>query len=138
MSRPRKLIAELLLLPALLVAMVSGEDTGSVCVAPMAKPSSGEKSLANPSGGNPIRSYTVQIDNRPAIEIASDHAVAISSLRLSGRHLVRVKGDGKNITAFHFRFDKSGGPNLCLLFKPLYETWSLMSAKGHGKDCVCP
>lgn len=128
------------LLISLLLVLVQvsiASETGLVCVAPVAKPTTGTKSLANPSGGNQVQSYSVQIDVRPPIHVAVDKGIAIDGLSLSGKHTVQVKGDSKDITSFHFRFNDYGSHNLCLWFKPLYETWSLTPARGHGKTCTC-
>ena len=113
-------------------------DVGSICVAPVEKPNAGIKSLTNPSGGNQVRSYTIQVDNRSPVDVAAEQGVAIKGISIAGRHLIRIKGDGKDIAAFRFQFDNYDSHNLCLWFKPLYETWSLTPVKGHGKTCVCP
>ena len=110
---------------------------GSVCVAPVAKPNDGVKSLSNPSGGNKIQQYTVQIDGLKRIEVAADHGVSIDGIETAGRHSVKIMGDGKAVTAFHFQFSQYSSRDLCLWMKPLYETWSLTEAKGHGRSCVC-
>lgn len=113
-------------------------DMGSVCIAPAPASNSGSKSLSNPSGGNQVKMYSVQVDNRPWVQVSAEHGNSITGLLMAGNHIVRVKGDGKNITAFHFRFADYKSADLCLWFKSLYETWSLTESKGHGKNCFCP
>lgn len=113
------------------------DDVGSVCIAPIEKPTNGVKSLANPTGGNRVLSYAIQLDRRPAVGASAEHGIAINDLPLADKHLVRVKGDGKNIAVFRFRFVDYSSHDLCLWFNPLYETWSLTPAKGHGKGCIC-
>ncbi len=117
--------------------IVGADEAGSVCIAPVEKPADGAKSLANPSGGNQVRSYTIQIDGRPAVKASAEHGVMINDLDLAGKHIVKVKGNGKNLAAFRFQFADYASHNLCMWFKPLYETWSLTPAKGHGKGCIC-
>lgn len=113
------------------------QGNGSVCVAPVEKPTTGDKSLANPSGGNHVQIYAIQIDERPAVEVSSEHGIEVGGLSLETKHLIKIIGDGKSLTSFRFRFADYGSHDLCLLFKPLYETWSLTPAKGHGKRCSC-
>lgn len=131
--------SQTLMIPLLLVLVqvTVASEAGLVCVAPVEKPKTGTKSLANPSGGNQVQSYSVQIDDRPPINVSGDQSVAIDRLSLSGKHAVQVRGDGKDITSFHFRFNDYSSHHLCLWFKPLYETWSLTPARGHGKACAC-
>jgi hypothetical protein len=133
-------VTEGIIVGALLLILTQSSiaaDLGSVCVAAIDPPNAGTKSLTNPSGGNHVRSYAVQIDNRPLITVASEHNIAIDGLSITEKHFVKVTGDGKNVTDFRFRFDNYSSRNLCLWFKPLYETWSLTPAKAQGKSCVC-
>jgi len=42
---------------------------GSICLVPVAAPNNENKSLANPTGGNPEADYAVQLDARPAVRV---------------------------------------------------------------------
>jgi hypothetical protein len=117
--------------------IAASEGMGSVCIAPAEKPTNGFKSLSNPSGGNSVQAYAVQIDKRPAVDASTGQGVKVGDLPLGTKHLVKVTGDGKDVTAFRFRFADYGSHDLCLWSNPLYETWSLTAAKGHGKSCIC-
>jgi len=121
----------------ILAQSLFGGDAGSVCVAPVEKPHAGGKSLANPSGGNRVQSYTVQIDSRPPVQVPVERSVAIGGIALEAKHLIKISGDGKSVASFHFRFSDYTEHDLCLWFRPLYETWSLTPAKGRGKTCAC-
>jgi hypothetical protein len=104
----------------LLVSGLFGSDVGSVCVAPVEKPTAGSKGLGNPSGGNQVQAYAVQIDSRSPVGTTAEHGVPINGLSLAGRHLIRISGDGKSVASFRFRFGDYGSNDLCLWFKPLY------------------
>jgi TonB family protein len=74
--------------------------TGSICIAPPDQPTYGEKSLANPAGGNPISSYSIQVDKMSAVVASSNRPVRISSIGTGRKHLVKILGDGKVVQSF--------------------------------------
>jgi len=115
----------------------ASDATGSVCVAPAPRPAPGDKSLANPAGGNRVRSFVIGIDRTSPVAVSHRDPVEIANLPLTGRHFVRIDGDGKPFASFRFRFGDYGSPRLCLLFKPLYETWLLTEAENGGSFCRC-
>src|SRR2546423_71238 len=96
-------------------------DTGSVCIAPVPRPTSGEKSLYNPTGGNSVSVYSVQIDDRPMVVTSDNSSLKISGLALGRKHLVKIIGDGELKESFRFKFSSYSSNKLCLWFKPLYE-----------------
>jgi hypothetical protein len=112
-------------------------SSGSICLAAIAPPNSGEKSLANPSGGNRISAYSVQLDRRKAITISKNKSINVSGVAVDKRHLVKIFGDGKVTQSFWFRFSEFTTTKLCLWFNPLYETWQLWDAKDGGAKCSC-
>jgi hypothetical protein len=112
-------------------------NSGSVCVAVVPKPTSGEISLANPTGGGRTFNYTIQIDKGPIKPVSNEKAILISELVLKRKHLIKIRRDGKLVESFSFTFEKQGSDRLCLWFKPLYETWTLWTAKESGKKCYC-
>src|SRR5437667_4330590 len=66
---------------------------GAICIAPPDRPTSGEKSLANPAGGNPISTYSIQVDKMSPVVASNDRSIRISSIATSRKHLVKIIGD---------------------------------------------
>lgn len=116
---------------------VHGQTSGSICLATITPPNSEEKSLANPSGGNRIASYSVQIDKRKALTASKDKSINVSGLAVGTRHLVKIFGDGKPVESFRFSFSDFSTTKLCLWFNSLYQTWQLWDAKDGGAKCKC-
>ena len=138
-----KFSAGLILLLSLGVAVHAQSKTsqiagaGSICIAPPDRPASGEKSLANPAGGNPISTYSVQVDKMSPTVASNDRSVRISSIATGRKHLVKIIGDGKVVQSFWFSFSKFKTRDLCLFFNSLYETWSLWDGKEGRAICRC-
>jgi hypothetical protein len=107
-----------------------------MCIAAPDRPTTGEKSLANPAGGNPISTYAIQVDKMPSVVLSKERAVRIS-LSTGRKHLVKIIGDGKVVQSFWFTFNRFRSNELCLWFNSLYETWSLWEAKEAGTKCKC-
>ena len=112
-------------------------NAGSVCIAPVPRPTSGEKSLYNPTGGNSISVYSVRIDDRLPVVTSDSSPLKISGLAPRRKHLVKIIGDGELKESFRFKFSSYSSNKLCLWFKPLYETWTLWEAKNSGAECQC-
>ena len=110
---------------------------GSICIAPPDRPTTGEKSLANPAGGNPISIYSIQVDKMSTVVASNDRPVRISSISTSRKHLVKIIGDGKVVQSFWLNFGKFKTKDLCLFFNSLYETWSLWDGKEGRGICKC-
>lgn len=115
----------------------SVDGLGSICIAPTSPPTTGEKSLANPAGGNPVSSYSIQVDKLAPVVASNIKPVRISSLTRNRRHVVKIIGDGKLVSSFRFDFNKYQTNDLCLFFKPLYQTWSLWDGKEGRGICRC-
>lgn len=113
-------------------ATTTATAQGSVCIAAVAPPTPGEKTLANPAGGNLIKVYSVKIDDLQPIRALSDQGVAVPPLSLSDRHVVRIFGDGKQVESFRFSFGDYSTNELCLLFDEFYLTWSLRNCEDAG------
>jgi len=112
-------------------------DVGSICIAPPGRPTAGDKSLANPAGGNPISTYSIQIDKRSPVVTSNDRPVRILSISTGGRHLVKIIGDGKVVQSFWLNFAKFKTNQLCLFFNSLYQTWSLWDGREGRGICKC-
>lgn len=110
---------------------------GSICVAPPDRPTTGEKSLANPAGGNPVSTYSIQVDKMSPVIASSEKPVRIASISTSRKHLVKIIGDGKVVQSFWLNFGKFKTNDLCLFFNSLYETWSLWDGKEGRAICKC-
>jgi hypothetical protein len=110
-------------------------EDGSLCIAPIEAPRGGEKSLANPSGRNAARAYSVQIDNRSSIAVAADRGTLVEALDLDKSHTVVIYADGLRKEMLRLRFGEHRAQ--CLWFNALYETWSLTPRAGREKICAC-
>jgi hypothetical protein len=128
----------LIILPLLGVAVhAQSKHAGSICIASPDRPTSGEKSLANPAGGNPISTYSIQIDKMSPVVASNERPVRISSIATDRKHLVKFIGDGKTVLSFWFNFSTFKTRDLCLFFNSLYETWSLWDGKEGHAICRC-
>src|SRR5262245_226126 len=112
-------------------------ERGRICIAAIPKPTSGEKSLANPRGGDPDTLYSVRVDNAPAINVSSEHGQWVAELSTQTTHTVSIYADGKRIESFKFDFHIANGDELCLWYKSLYSTWQLWPLKQCGAWCNC-
>ena len=115
----------------------SSNGTGSICIAPPDRPTTGEKSLANSAGGNPISTYSIQVDKMAPVVASNERPIRISSIARSRKHLVKIIGDGKVVASFRLDFNKYQTKDLCLFFNSLYETWSLWDSKEGRAICKC-
>jgi hypothetical protein len=130
-------IGLIILLSLCLTVHAQSPAAGSICIAPPDKPTSGEKSLANPAGGNSISTYSIQVDKMSPVAASNDSPVRISSIATGRKHLVRIMGDGKVIQSFWLNFSRFKTKDLCLFFNSLYETWSLWDGKEGRAICRC-
>ncbi len=110
---------------------------GTVCVGRVSEPTTGDRSLSNPTGGNRSWAYSVQVDDLPARAVSAQHGVRFAQLGLDARHLVRIRNNGELMTSFRFTFERYGEASLCLWFNPLYETWSLWPMRDAAHLCSC-
>ena len=102
---------------------------GSVCITAVLPPTPGEKSLANPAGGNLVKVYSIKIDDLEPIRGLPDRPVEAPLLSLADKHIVRIFGDGKQTASFYFRFGTFATNEVCLLFDELYVTWNLVDCE---------
>jgi len=115
----------------------SSRDDGSICVASVPLPTPGELSLGNPTGGGRTFEYSIQIDGGKIVDIPHDKGLSITKLALNGKHLVKIRKDGKVVESFRFSFGELHSTDLCLFFKSLYETWNLWTGKEARTNCDC-
>ena len=118
-------------------ALADAPSTGALCLAPAPTPNSGQRSLANPEGGLPAITYSIQVDGRAPIELSRVDAKWIGGLALEGRHRVVIRADGKRIESFRFTFADRSSKELCLFMKSLYRTWILWPVADTGDWCPC-
>jgi len=125
-------IFALALLPTLLGRAIGGEY-GSLCVAPA-------RAAAEPGdkwGWDKTNSYTVLIDDRAQVDLRDKQGTRVIGLNVEQRHIVKIRKNANQVAAFRFRFADFRSRDLCLWFKPLYETWSLSPAGDRRGICSC-
>jgi hypothetical protein len=118
-------------------ANATAATQGSLCVMAVTPPNSGEKSLANPAGGNLVKQYAVKVDKSPPIPGLPGQGVPVPPLLLGESHVVRVFGDGKQVESFRFRFEDYSTNELCLVFDEFYATWKLLNCEDAGTWGAC-
>lgn len=125
--------------------------SGSLCLAPIAAPTAGTKSLHNPTGGNPVPDYTVQLDDRPPVQLdvfttppAASTAEWIwqypqgqllRDVSLTARHTIVIRHGGRPIESFRFELD-ADAPDQCIFLNDFYLTWQLWPRR-RAPWCKC-
>lgn len=112
-------------------------SNGTICIASVPRPTAGGISLGNPTGGNRVFDLSVQIDDGPLHPTSHDKGVRVAGLSTKLRHLVKIRNQNRLLHSFYFNFAEYKSKDLCLWFKPLYETWSLWTAKDARGLCDC-
>lgn len=82
----------------------------------------------NDSGATERSTFSVQIDKRSFIKVTTNSTGVFANLPLAGKHLVKIKVDGKPLTSFNFSFDGRSN-QLMLRYNEFYGTWSLVDIK---------
>jgi len=118
-------------------AIADAPGTGGLCLAPAPTPTPGKPSLANPEGGLPDVTYSIQVDQDAPIELSRSEAKWVRGLAIEGRHRLLIRADGKDIESFHFTFADRRSNELCLFMKSLYRTWILSPVAETGDWCPC-
>jgi hypothetical protein len=96
----------------------------------------GERWDANDTGAKESSTFTVQLDNLPAVLVTTNVSGVFTNLSLAGEHAVTIRLDGKPLTSFRFSF-KGRGDHLRLWYNPFYGSWSLLDVRP-GEKCACP
>jgi hypothetical protein len=118
-------------------ALDTSNELGRLCVAPVPAPTAGEKSLANPSGGDLQVTYSVQVNQRPAVTVSPEHGQWVEGLSTSATRVVSVFADGKRLTSFKFTFQASASNQVCVWRNTLYGTWQLWPLSESRDWCKC-
>lgn len=129
-----KLLFSTLFLLSALIA-VQAQKTGSVCISKFDAPTAGEKGLGNPTGGDSLHHYKIQIGDK-IVAGSYEKGSVVSGLSLKKRHSIKIFQDGKLIQSFSFSFSRFSNPKLCLYLKDLYKTWQLQELK-NSPWCSC-
>ncbi len=123
-----KLTFFLLMIFFLCVFETNAQNISSVCITKFDAPTSGEKSLGNPTGGDSSHIYKIQIGNK-SVSGSYERSTKITGLSLNKQHIVKIHEDGKLIESFKFSFKQFSSSKLCLYLKDLYKTWQLQEVK---------
>jgi len=106
------------------------KSNGLVCVDPIPKHSVWK---GNDTGATEKSIFTVQIDDRPPINISTQAAGVFTNLSTASKHVVKIRLDGKPLTSFRFSFGEHGSDHLRLWYYTMYGNWCLWSADGRHK-----
>lgn len=125
----------------ILVALLSlsfaarGADSfGRVCVQKIAAGPASDWQ-ANTTGASERSTFTVSIDEHPALTVTTNSSGVFTNLSLTGKHLVTIRLDGKPLTSFRFTFE-GRSQHLRLWYNEFYGTWSLSDVRA-GEKCAC-
>ena len=124
----------LLLLPT--TNLASGLDQGSICIPrlPGSSAAISEPAMTPPGQYiSPNSTLLIQVDKRKPITVSPSLSGAIKGLSLKGKHLLKIRHDGRIVTSFSFSFEKEGVKDLCLWYYKGYGTFLLKPAK----ECKC-
>ena len=81
--------------------------------------------------------FAVQVDDGPIIKTKRESGFVYPVKNGKDKHLVKVYNEGKVESSFKFSFSQYGANELCMWFKPYYETWSLWKLKDSRHLCDC-
>jgi|SRR5579862_6389972 len=116
---------------AVVLTVYAGEPLGEVRLQTIPfGPSSNWR--ATDSGATERSKFSVQIDNRSAINVTTNRAGVFANLPLAGEHVVKIKVDGKPLNSFRFSFE-GRSDHLILQYNEFYGKWSLSDAKAEQK-----
>jgi hypothetical protein len=124
----------------LCLSVVGFSARAQVCVSPV-KPRTADRGLTLPSPGQPDygkvpgQQYSVQIDNGPRMPVSADVGTEVSVQASGEQHIFRVYRDEVQVSSFRLWL-AAGGDKRCVIFRPLYETWSI-KAVADVKTCGC-
>jgi len=117
------------------VGALAAEGVGRVWVQKIPSgPSASWK--GNDTGATERSTFTVHIDDLPAISVTTSSSGVFTNLSLNRKHLVKIRLDDKPLTSFWFSFD-GRGDHLRLWYNEFYGTWSLSDVR-KGEQCSCP
>lgn len=124
----------------LVVSSVTASQHPRLCVSPF-EIRAGDRGLLLPPPGDPGygvlpgKDYLIQVDDGPRTVVGKGVAAELAVDSRKKRHLLRVHRDGKVVHSF--RLDPFVGAKVkCVVFHPLYETWSLIQVDKMA-DCGC-
>ncbi|MBC7797849.1 MAG: hypothetical protein H7Z37_13330 [Pyrinomonadaceae bacterium] len=129
-----KLLLLFLFLSIFQVASVFGQ--GSICIPALPGLTAKTNDLPMTPPGqfiSPNSTLSIQVDKRKPAIVSLTSSGEIKGLSLKGRHLLKIRRDGKTVTSFWFSFEKEGEKDLCLWYYKGYGTFSIKPAK----DCKC-
>jgi hypothetical protein len=124
------------LIIASLALSAAAAESGSVCIASVPVATAGAKSLANDTASVVPYEFTVSFDGDEPVSVSHKESVLVSGLSLASSHRVKISQSGQPKASFTFWFSQHKSSNLCLWFKPLYESWSL-TPPGAMRWCRC-
>ncbi len=123
------MLSAVLVVPYFVMAGQDAAPNGTICVARVSEPTSGEKSLANATGSNPEPDYSVQVDRGELVGVprsakGDKRGVLMEGLDVGSRHLIVIRHKGRVVESFYFRYPNDE-PKQCLFLNELYLTWQM-------------
>jgi len=120
-------------------AVVRSEESlsqGRLCIASAPPPTSGSKSLSNPTGGNPDVAYSIKIGSAEPVIISRLRGTWIEDLDTKQRYPIIVFENGVRTASFFLNYS-NGENSRCLFLNSLYLTWQLWPMTQTGSWCDC-
>jgi hypothetical protein len=105
---------------------LAGQSVGTVCVAPI--PMDGVWK-GNDTGATLTSTFSIQIDDLPAITVTTNLSGVFTNLALRQKHMVKIRLDGKPRESFPLRFetfDRGAGDKVVhirLRYDTMYGYW---------------
>ena len=109
---------------------------GSICVAPMPEKASILDAETGNRRGYISYKFTVRLDKGKWFEVPEERPFKIERIDLDKKHLLSIRDGDQLIESFWFTFNGRGGADLCLSYKPWYQTW-LLEPPRNRPWCKC-
>ena len=101
------------------------DSGGSICVAPIDEKSVVLDTETGNQRGYISYEFNFRIDKGPWVSLPLEKPKLLPGIDSDKKHLMTIRGGERIIESFWFTFEGRGGPELCLSYKPWYQTWLL-------------
>ena len=109
---------------------------GSICIAPVRDDAGTLDTGAGNRRGYVSYEFNVRIDQGDWVNIPADKPLRIKAIDLGKKHLISIRDGNRIVESFWFTFEARRGTNLCLFYRPWYQTW-VLELPGNRPWCQC-